>query len=222
LPTNTQNIFQILKKKKIKHIVFDLGGVIVTLDPHLTALKFSELSGKDINEILQYPTKHPIFNQYEKGEVDSASFRKEVCEILEVQADDATIDDCWNAMIIDIPKERLEWLKMLSETHQVSILSNTNEIHISYVDQLLQGHGHYSFHPLVDIVYYSHKINMRKPDANIYQHVLDNSSYLPEETLFLDDNLENINAAVTLGIKAIHVLDANEIPTLLENNGVKK
>ncbi len=222
MPSNTQNIFQKLKQKEIKHIVFDLGGVIVTLDPQLTSTQFSILSGKSIREINHFPVVYPVFNQYEKGEIDNGEFRDGVRRLLEVDASDATIDSCWNAMIVDILKERLDWLSTLKEKYHVSILSNTNDIHISYVHQLLEKHHNLDdFSSLVHDVYYSHEIKMRKPDHEIYQHVLDNAPYLPEETLFLDDNFENIEGATTLGIRTIHVTDPKDIPTLLANEGVQ-
>lgn len=220
--SNTQNIFQKLEQKKIKHIVFDLGGVIVTLDPQFTTIEFSILSGKDAHEINHFPIMYPVFNQFEKGEIDNVAFRKEMRRLLEVDASDATIDMCWNAMIVEVLKIRLEWLKTLKETYHVSILSNTNDIHISYVHEILkEKYDLKDFSTLVDNVYYSHEIKMRKPDSDIYQQVLDNAPYLPEETLFLDDNLENIEEAAALGIRTIHITEPKNIPTLLENEGVE-
>ena len=220
--SNTQNFFQKLGEKEIKHIVFDLGGVIVTLDSQFTTVEFSILCGKTTHEINDFAIMHPIFKQYESGMIDNATFRNGMRKLLEVDVADDVIDMGWNAMIIEVLKERLEWLKTLKEKYHVTILSNTNDIHIAYVHQLLKKyHGLEDFSSLVHDVYYSHEINLRKPDAEIYQYVLDNVSYLPEETLFLDDNLENIEGAVALGIKVIHVTEPKNIPTLLENEGIQ-
>jgi putative hydrolase of the HAD superfamily len=53
--------------------------------------------------------------------------------------------------------------------------------------------------------YYSSRIKMRKPDHEIFHHVLKENNLLPEETLFLDDNFDNISAAQQLGIQTIQV-----------------
>ena len=222
MPSNTQNIFQKLEQKKIKHIVFDLGGVIVTLDPQFTTLEFSILSGKDTREINHSHFMNSVFQQYERGEIDNEAFRHEVCKLLAVEASDQVIDKCWNAMIVEVLKVRLEWLKTLKEKYHVSILSNTNDIHISFVNDLLKKHhGLDDFSSLVHNVYYSHEVKMRKPDYGIYHHVLDNAPYLPEETLFLDDNGDNIETALELGMRTIHVTEPKDIPTLLANEGVQ-
>lgn len=211
-----------MNEKKIKHIIFDLGGVIVTLDPQFTTIEFSILSGKNAHEINDFALMYPLFHHYEKGLIDNSNFRKGVRELLEIEAADDVIDFGWNAMIIDIPKERLEWLRALKKKYHVTILSNTNDIHISYVHNMLkEEHGLEDFSSLVHQVYYSHEINLRKPDTDIYQHVLNNASYLPEETLFLDDNLENIEGAQEVGIQTIHVTNPKFIPTLLDNEGIQ-
>lgn len=125
-------------------------------------------------------------------------------------------------MIIEVLKIRLEWLNTLKEKYHVSILSNTNDIHISFVHEMLkEKYDIEDFYMLVDKVYYSHEIKMHKPDSEIYQHVLDNAPYLPEETLFLDDNLENIEEAARLDIRTIHITEPKNIPTLLENERVE-
>jgi putative hydrolase of the HAD superfamily len=222
LPSNTQNIFQILEKKKIKHIIFDLGGVIVNLDTQRTIDKFAGLSGKSVHEIADYAVNHQLFQDYEKGLIGNASFRRDLKRLLATEHDNSILDIAWNAMIIDVPKERLEWLRHLKQHYRVTILSNTNDIHISYLHDLLkEHHGLDDFSTLVHRVYYSHDVKMRKPDFEIYQHVLDNESYLPEETLFLDDNEQNIKEASVLGIRTIRVLNPQDIPTLLENEGIR-
>lgn len=221
MPSNTQNILQKLKEKKIKHIVFDLGGVIVNLDTQRTIDQFTTLSGKSVDEITQYAVNHELFHEYEKGLISNGNFRTGLKNLLGIEPEDHTIDEAWNAMIIDVPKERLEWLRQLKQQYRVTILSNTNDIHISLVHQLLQDHGLKDFSSLVHQVYYSHEINLRKPNADIYQYVLDNADYLPSETLFLDDNLHNIEGAQAVGIETIHVIDPLLIPNQLHNEGIR-
>ncbi len=52
---------------------------------------------------------------------------------------------------------------------------------------------------------------MAKPDPAIYRHTLQQLGTRPEETLFLDDKIENIDAARTLGIRAIQFSTVDQL-----------
>jgi len=53
--------------------------------------------------------------------------------------------------------------------------------------------------------YYSHKMGLRKPEKDIFEFVLNDSGLLPEETIFIDDNLSNVTTAKSLGIEIVHL-----------------
>ena len=59
--------------------------------------------------------------------------------------------------------------------------------------------------------YYSHQMKKRKPDAEIFEQVLQEGNFRPEETLFLDDNQANVEGASKLGIKIVHVVNPDMI-----------
>lgn len=57
--------------------------------------------------------------------------------------------------------------------------------------------------------YYSHEVKIRKPDAGIFNFLLKDSNLKPEESIFIDDSIDNIKAAENLGIQTFHVKDYN-------------
>jgi putative hydrolase of the HAD superfamily len=65
--------------------------------------------------------------------------------------------------------------------------------------------------------YYSYDIGLIKPSVDIYKHVLKSSDLLPQETLFLDDNFDNIQAASSIGIQAIQVTEKEDMLSILKN-----
>src|SRR5690606_4188697 len=78
--------------------------------------------------------------------------------------------------------------------------TNTVDPHFHY----LQNRGDYQwFHT----VYASNLIGVSKPSAKFFQYILAQEGALPQETVLIDDTLENIVAADALGIKAIHFTD---------------
>lgn len=191
----------------IKTIIFDLGGVIIDLDVLKTIQQFSAFSGIPLTEVESLYHTHPSFLAFEKGMIGEATFRDEIRKIFhsETVADHA-VDAAWNAMLIDLPRARLELLLSLKNKYKVIILSNTNTIHIDYVyTKMLPIMNASSFEPFVHNVYYSHRLGCRKPEPEIYRRVLDENDLKPEETIFLDDNPNNTKAAQALGIQVRHI-----------------
>ena len=211
-----------MSKQKYDTIIFDLGGVIVNLNTQSTLDAFAQLSGLNASEVLSRFMNEPDFSRYDKGLISEDEFRVVVKRTMGISSTDSEIDQAWNAMIYDIPPHRLDWLKGLNDKFQVYILSNTNTIHINYVhDELFKEHGLYNFSSLVREVYYSHEIGMRKPDKEIYEWVIDKNKLQIGNTIFLDDNEDNINGANEVGINALKVNSPEEVPELLRNEGIE-
>lgn len=196
-------------------LIFDLGGVIVDLAPERTLHAFSDLAQKPVEEIVKLYTIHSSFHGYETGKIGEEEFRNAVRKMFNVEADDSEIDRCWNAMLVRIPPEKLSLLSRLKNHFTILALSNTNSIHLSYINEvMLKGEALDSwFHQ----AHYSHRIGMRKPDREIYQYVLNAHSLRPEQTLFLDDNLDNITAAKALGIEALLIEHPDRVLDLFKN-----
>jgi len=195
-----------LEFKEIKNIIFDLGGVIINLDMDRTARAFAEFTGKSLKEVQDRIATLNIFYKYEVGELNDQEFRNLVREFIGSEITDQQIDQSWNALLLDIPKERIELIKNLGKQFRIFILSNTNLIHFVEVEKILEKHtGVSSLSAMFEKVYLSYEMGMCKPHPGIYQYVLKNADLKASETLFIDDNLNNIEGASQLGIKTIHL-----------------
>jgi epoxide hydrolase-like predicted phosphatase len=203
-----------LESGKVKAVIFDLGGVIVDLAVDKTIQAFSNLSGRSVTEVQYLYSQHLGFVAYEKGKMTDQDFRQMLRELFSTQVSDAQLDAAWNAMLVDLPLQKLQWLTELKKNFQIYALSNTNHIHINYVNEvMLKGEplDNY-FHRC----YYSHHVHMRKPDVEIYEYVLSHAGLVPHEALFLDDNPDNIKTAKALGIQAVQVNHPDEVYTLVK------
>jgi len=190
----------------IKHLIFDLGGVIIDLDPGSTFKAFERLTGRPFEHWKEGMDHSQLFLDYEKGLIDDTQFREGVRRLGNITATDAEIDLAWNAMLGNIPAHRIQKVVELGQDFTTYVLSNTNHIHELAFNQILYRSmgkaelGHF-FHK----VYFSHNMKLRKPDAEIYRAVLDDSGLKPEEVLFLDDKPENLRGAEKLKIQTFHV-----------------
>lgn len=197
----------------VKNLVFDLGGVILDLSVDHTLEYFSRLSKMPKERVQEIYISTPGFLQYEKGEIDDRAFRNFVRETFSTTAEDAVIDDCWNAMLRGIPSVKLDLLIRLQGEFRVFLLSNTNAIHLEHINEFMlpKDRQMKSLDGYFHKAYYSHRMGKRKPDAEIFEQVLEENNLIPEQTLFLDDYDINIEGAKSLGIKTVHVTSPNLI-----------
>lgn len=205
----------LLELTNVNTLIFDLGGVIVDLAPDRTLSEFAKLSGKPINEVLQLHATHPAFHAYETGRMGEAEFRDAVRAMFQANASDPEIDRCWNAMLIGIPDKKLEMLTRLKKYFTTMALSNTNSIHLKYINEvILNGQ---SLDDYFDHAYYSHDIGLRKPDHEIYEFVLKTHRITPDKAFFLDDNADNIAAAKSVGMQALLIEHPDKVIDLFRN-----
>jgi epoxide hydrolase-like predicted phosphatase len=196
-----------MKNDKIKNIIFDLGDVILNIDVPIASLSFAKLSGLEQAQILQLFKENDLFRKFETGHLDEPGFRNFIRHLLSFPDwTDEMIDTAWNSLLLDLPPARVELLKTLAKKYRLFLLSNTSSIHITEVNKILEAStGVKKLDDLFEKVFVSYEMGLMYPDPGIYQQVLDEAGLIAEETLFLDDNLDNIKGADTLGIQTIHV-----------------
>lgn len=204
---------------KYKTIIFDLGGVIINLHENKTIEAFRALSGLSSEEFeeIYKPTSYSLraFEDFETGEISAAEFRQALRKMLKITADDQAIDKAWNQILGDIPQVRIDLLKKLANTHQIILLSNTNEIHRDEFEQIFSKQaGMKGFNSLFHHVYYSFDMADRKPNLSIYRRLVAAHQLSPSETLFIDDNMKNVIAAKKVGIHSLHLVSPMTIEQL--------
>jgi len=192
------------KFKNIRHIILDFGGVIINIDYKKTEEAFIKLGITDFAERYSQMQQTEIFNQLETGKIGRVEFVAAIKELTGNEIGDEQIIDAWNAMLLDIPLRRLQILQQLQLHFDLFLLSNTNEIHEEAFNKMLKAQcGFNTMAVFFDKVYFSHRVGMRKPDTEIFQHILDETGIDPGKTLFVDDSPQHIEAAKTLGIQTI-------------------
>lgn len=190
----------------IKNIIFDLGGVLLNINYQLTNKAFTDLGVKNFTELYSQFHANALFEDLETGRVSDEDFVSQLRPHIPGHVTEQQILDAWNAMLLDFPLARLQLLQQLRLHYNLYLLSNTNAIHLKEVNKILeQSRGIPSLAAFFDKSYYSHLIGFRKPEKEAYQVILDENNLRPEETLFIDDTLPNVDAASHLGIQVIHL-----------------
>jgi putative hydrolase of the HAD superfamily len=191
-----------LQPKEIKNILFDWGGVLINIDYHATTEAFKQLGVDNFDAYYSQAKQNDIFDNLETGKLSPAEFCNNLRKELDCSLSDEEIKRAWCAMLFDIPTKRIELLKKLKKNYRIFLLSNTNLIHEQMIVPSLNKALGFEFFSLFEQVYLSHRLGMRKPNANIFLHVLKQNNLDLEETLFIDDSEQHIDGAASIGIKA--------------------
>jgi putative hydrolase of the HAD superfamily len=207
---------------KIKNIIFDLGGVILDIDETIV---YKELEKLDIStmELARSKEFKELMSKFDTGIYTAPTFRKRMKALVhQEKMTDQKFDAIWNAMLLDIPRERIEAIEKVKKHYKIFLMSNTNVIHYDlYVRDLQLRFGYHEFDELFHKSYFSFAEHLEKPDPRFFELILDHEGLSPEETLFIDDTEKNIKVAQSLGIRTYHISREELVRNLFENGVLK-
>ncbi len=190
-------------ENQIKNIIFDLGGVILNIDYELTTKAFVELGLENFREVYSQKKQQRFFDDFEKGKLTRTEFFVELSNHLPEGITHEQMENAWNAMLMYIPSDRINWLKKIGSRYRIFLLSNTNEIHIQAFRNILQeDFGKDILEEIFEKCYYSSEIGMRKPEKEIFDRVTNENNLKPSETFFIDDSVQHVEGAISAGLNA--------------------
>ncbi|MDA8494989.1 glucose-1-phosphatase [Kluyvera georgiana] len=188
--------------------IFDLGNVIVDIDFNRVLGTWSDLARVPLAQLKQRFTMGEAFHQHERGEISDEAFAKAMCHDLELPLSYEQFVHGWQAVFVALRPEVIDIMQTLREQgHRVVVLSNTNALHTTFwPDEYPQ------IYAAADHVYLSQEMGMRKPEARIYQRVLELEGFSAADAVFFDDNADNIEGANQLGIASVLVTGRETLP----------
>lgn len=207
----------------IRNIVFDLGGVIMTICQDEAIKRFKSIGLKNVENYLNPYTQTDIFGDIEEGKISAEQFREKLSELI---GKEVTYEECkfaWLGYRKDVPLRNLDILRKLKvQGYKLILLSNTNPFMMSWgLSGEFDGNGN-SLESYFDSLYLSYKLGVMKPNKKIFQYIIDNEKIQPSESLFIDDGERNINTARLLGFKTLCPINGEdwtkELIEILKNN----
>ncbi|MFZ4706377.1 MAG: HAD family hydrolase [Bacteroidales bacterium] len=198
----------------LRNIIFDLGGVLIDLDISRTGSAFSALGISEPSNETEILSRSAIYSGLETGEVSPRDFRNAIRDISTDVLPDTAIDNAWNAMLLDFPATRKDLLLQLGKNYRLFLLSNSNVIHYQfYTERFRRAYG-FEMDSLFEKAYYSFEMHLHKPEQDIFLKLLADSSLHANKTLFIDDSLENIKTAATLGFTVHQIVNGEDVTHL--------
>lgn len=196
-----------------KTLLFDLGGVIV---PWVGMIELSKLTGRPEAELLQAAADMPIFSAYEVGNCSTEAFLEQAPQLFGLNLPKDEFAVLWNDWVRPPYDGTRSALLSLKPGYHLACLSNTNASHWDYLAQT---------HHIIDVfdkAYASHEIKAAKPHRAAWDIALENMGVSPDNVLFFDDTLANVEAAQNLGIESFHVDRNVGVLPLLRRLGILK
>jgi putative hydrolase of the HAD superfamily len=191
----------------IKNIIFDLGGVFLNIHYQLTKDAFVNLGIKNFDELFSQHHANDLFEDLETGKISEQTFYNLFRKEANIDLSDNQIKTAWNALLGSFPLERLDWLKNIKHHYKVYLFSNTNQIHYdAFMKIYEEENGKNDFNAHFIKAYYSQNIGLRKPYPASFLHIINEQNLVPDETLFIDDTIKNIEGAKAVGLQTIHLV----------------
>lgn len=202
------------KNPEIKAVIFDLGNVLVNYDVKRAARRFSEAGGISQIRIWAHFFLSRFEQAYTRGELSTLEFYRAASRVFKKPIPYETFKHYWNDIFWENPgMDRL--LRRLKKQYPLYLISNTNDLHFSYIKKHFRILRHFKKR------FPSHEVGARKPDLKIYRRVLRKIGLRPEKTVFIDDMKKFIVGARKVGMHAIHFKTRERLIKDLRKLGIK-
>jgi len=181
----------------IRAVFFDLGGVIKRTEYQVPRQHLAERLNMEYEDIVRIVFDSPSGKQASLGAITAAQHWDAVLKRLRLPSTElGTVqDEFFGGDIID--HEILDTLRDLRSSHFVGLISNAWDDLREYI--IAQ-----KFDDAFEHMVISAEVGVAKPDAKIYQIALEQAGVSPEEAVFVDDFIENIEGCQKLGMHGIH------------------
>ena len=184
-----------------KNIIFDLGNVLVKLNPDGCIGAFKAIGMGELVDSNPQSEGMKLMSKLGVGMITTEEFCEAARKLTGTDVKNEDIIAAANKMLVEIPDEKKERLLQLKKAgYRLFLLSNTIDIHWDYCVELLFPYQNHGVEDYFEQCFLSQRMHLAKPNARIYEEVIRQANIHPDETLFIDDLKENCEAAEKLGI----------------------
>jgi putative hydrolase of the HAD superfamily len=195
-------------------VIFDVGGVILFCDHILICSRLSNLCKHTPSDIYQFIFKDGLEKLYDEGRISTKEFYEKIKQWLKADIEFDEFRQIW----CDVYDENSSMTQLIGElkksNHSMYLLSNTNELHYLHI------RNKYKILNEFDDYIISYKIGHRKPSLEIYKAVLEKSGLPPSDHIFIDDMIDFVDVAQSMGMMGIIFKSSTQLRETLRENGV--
>lgn len=202
----------------IKLFVFDLGNVILPFEHRQIAVKLHEKSTEkeaftpeQLFDVM-FDLQNGLINPYEEGLMSSAEFLSNLKRQFRLDIDMNAFSNIWNPIFRDDPEVNKVIFYLKEKRYPLFLLSNTNELHFSYIME------NYPIVHWFDEWLLSFEVGAKKPKQRIYDAIFEKMDVKPNEVFYVDDISKYVETAQQLGLNGVVFRSAAQLWDFIQKN----
>jgi glucose-1-phosphatase len=199
----------------ITWFLFDLGNTLVKLAYERVLEKICRDSSIKRDELVDLLERAGGYRDLERGQVGFAEFYEFLCANAGYRGSIHRLRDVWTDFFDGTIAGSENLLERVREKYRVAFLSNSNEVHAEAIPRQFA-----TLFRKDDRFIFSHRFKVAKPDPEIFRRALEIIGALPQHVVFIDDLIENVLAARTVGIRSFQFVDAESLTRELVQEGL--
>ena len=200
-----------MRKGPLRAAIFDIGRVLVRLDLARAIEGLSKGISLTPEELWPAIEKDPRWRDWQEGRISPHDWHLHISKRLGSPLKFGEFCEAWNRTLDPVPLHSDEFFQTLSKKLKLALLSNTDPIHVA---QLESTYSFFKFFPPSARIY-SCVVRASKPSPVIFQAALKAVKAPAAQTVFIDDILENVQAARSLGLGGVQYHDPVQLRAAL-------
>lgn len=199
----------------VNWFLFDLGNTLIKLAYERVLENIRRDATISRDELVELLEKAGGYRDLERGAIGFGEFYDFLCINAGYRGSLRQLREVWTDFFDGTIPGTEALLERVREKYRVAFLSNSNEVHAEVIPRQFA-----SLFQKEDRFVFSHRFKVAKPDPEIFRRALEILGALPQHVVFIDDLLENVLSAQTIGLRAYQFIDTESLTRQLELEGL--
>jgi putative hydrolase of the HAD superfamily len=191
----------------LRAVIFDIGRVIVKLDLARALEGLSQGISLSPSELWSAIEKDPRWHDWQEGRISPHDWHLHITKRLASPLKFEEFREAWNRTLDPVPLQPDDLFASLAKRHKLALVSNTDPIHVAHLESNFSFFQFFSRRARI----YSCAIRASKPSPVIFQAALKAVKTPASQAVFIDDILEYVQVARSLGLHAIQYVNPGQL-----------
>jgi glucose-1-phosphatase len=191
----------------LRAMIFDIGRVIVKLDLARAIEGLSQGISLSPSELWSAIEKDPRWHDWQEGRISPHDWHLHITKRLGSPLKFEEFREAWNRTLDPVPLQPDDFFASLAKKHKLALLSNTDPIHVAHLES---NFSFFRFFPRPARIY-SCAVRASKPSPVIFQAALKAAKTPASQAVFIDDILDYVEVARSLGLHGIQYLNPGQL-----------
>jgi glucose-1-phosphatase len=201
--------------RKIRAVIFDIGRVLIRIDVNRATKRMASRLSLSAKELWSAIEKDPRWKDWQEGRILARDWHLHIKQRFGGSATFEQFVETWNQVLDPEPILGKELFEKLSKKHRLALLSNTDPIHVEFMEK------RYEFFSYFPARVYSCAVGATKPSPIIYREALRACRVRAEEALYIDDIAAYVEAAQRLGMAGVQFRSPEQLASSFGEMGIE-